>query len=166
MQRRRLSLPVASVRSDRPRADRAARRFSWQEHLVEEVRYAEFDTGSPAERRRVFGAYLAWVLERQGWPLLGPAVRRRGDRASLELECLRARTSPAWQGSGPRLLHARRHLLGDQVLPILPHSDAVAIDLWLEPSNPAEDSDPKLLILPSPANGCGTALARPHTTSY
>jgi mycobactin lysine-N-oxygenase len=45
--------------------DRAALSFSWQQHLVEEGRYAEWiDAGSPAVQRRVFGAYLAWVLER------------------------------------------------------------------------------------------------------
>ncbi len=45
--------------------DRAALSFSWQQHLIEEGRYAEWiDAGSPAVQRRVFGAYLAWVLAR------------------------------------------------------------------------------------------------------
>jgi mycobactin lysine-N-oxygenase len=43
--------------------DRAAMAFSWQRYLVEEGRYAEWiDAGCPSVQRRVFGAYLAWVL--------------------------------------------------------------------------------------------------------
>lgn len=45
--------------------DRAATAFSWQRYLVEEGRYAEWiDAGSPCVQRRVYGAYLAWVLAR------------------------------------------------------------------------------------------------------
>ncbi len=63
--------------------DRAALSFSWQQHLIEEGRYAEWiDAGSPAVQRRVFGAYLAWVLARatEGVDL----VRGRVARVSLE----------------------------------------------------------------------------------
>jgi mycobactin lysine-N-oxygenase len=43
--------------------DRAAMAFSWQRHLVDEGRYAEWiDAGCPSVQRRVFGDYLAWVL--------------------------------------------------------------------------------------------------------
>jgi mycobactin lysine-N-oxygenase len=43
--------------------DRAAMAFSWQRHLVDEGRYAEWiDAGCPSVQRRVFGGYLAWVL--------------------------------------------------------------------------------------------------------
>jgi mycobactin lysine-N-oxygenase len=45
--------------------DRAAMSFSWQRYLVEQGRYARWvDAGAPAVQRRVYGAYLAWVLER------------------------------------------------------------------------------------------------------
>jgi mycobactin lysine-N-oxygenase len=45
--------------------DRGALLFSWQHYLVEEGRFAAWiDANSPAVQRRVFGAYLAWVLAR------------------------------------------------------------------------------------------------------
>ena len=45
--------------------DREALAFSWQRYLVEEGRYAEWiDAGAPSVQRRVFGAYLGWVLAR------------------------------------------------------------------------------------------------------
>ncbi len=47
--------------------DRAALEFSWQRHLVERGRYGHWvDAGSPSVQRRVYGAYLTWVLERAG----------------------------------------------------------------------------------------------------
>ncbi len=50
-----------------PEIDAATMAFSWQRYLIEEGRYAAWiDAGSPAVQRRVFGAYLAWVLERAG----------------------------------------------------------------------------------------------------
>jgi mycobactin lysine-N-oxygenase len=43
--------------------DRAAMSFSWQAYLIEQGRYAEWlDADAPAVQRRVYGAYLAWVL--------------------------------------------------------------------------------------------------------
>ncbi len=63
--------------------DRAALSFSWQQHLVEEGRYAEWiDAGSPAVQRRVFGAYLAWVLARASEGV--ETVHGRVARVSLE----------------------------------------------------------------------------------
>ncbi len=45
--------------------DREAMSFSWQRHLIERGRYAQWvDAGSPPVQRRVYGAYLAWVLSR------------------------------------------------------------------------------------------------------
>lgn len=45
--------------------DAAALAFSWQRYLVELGRYARWvDAGAPPVQRRVYGAYLAWVLER------------------------------------------------------------------------------------------------------
>ncbi len=45
--------------------DRGALLFSWQHYLVEQGRFAAWiDANSPAVQRRVFGAYLAWVLAR------------------------------------------------------------------------------------------------------
>jgi mycobactin lysine-N-oxygenase len=45
--------------------DEAAMSFSWQRYLVEQGRYAHWvDAGAPAVQRRVYGAYLAWVLSR------------------------------------------------------------------------------------------------------
>jgi len=45
--------------------DRAAMEFSWQRYLVEHGRYAHWvDAGSPPVQRRVYGAYLTWVLAR------------------------------------------------------------------------------------------------------
>jgi mycobactin lysine-N-oxygenase len=48
-----------------PAIDRAALEFAWQRHLVEQGRYGHWvDAGSPSVQRRVYGAYLTWVLER------------------------------------------------------------------------------------------------------
>ena len=45
--------------------NREAMSFSWQRHLIERGRYAQWvDAGSPPVQRRVYGAYLAWVLSR------------------------------------------------------------------------------------------------------
>jgi mycobactin lysine-N-oxygenase len=45
--------------------DEAAMSFSWQRYLVEQGRYADWvDAGAPAVQRRVYGAYLTWVLSR------------------------------------------------------------------------------------------------------
>jgi mycobactin lysine-N-oxygenase len=45
--------------------DRAALSFSWQRYLVEKGTYGHWvDAGSPSVQRRVYGAYLGWVLER------------------------------------------------------------------------------------------------------
>jgi mycobactin lysine-N-oxygenase len=45
--------------------DRAALAFSWQRYLVERGGYGHWvDAGSPSVQRRVYGAYLAWVLAR------------------------------------------------------------------------------------------------------
>jgi mycobactin lysine-N-oxygenase len=43
----------------------AALMFSWQRYLVERGSYGHWvDAGSPSVQRRVYGAYLGWVLER------------------------------------------------------------------------------------------------------
>jgi mycobactin lysine-N-oxygenase len=45
--------------------DEAALSFSWQRHLVERGGYGNWvDAGSPPVQRRVYGAYLGWVIER------------------------------------------------------------------------------------------------------
>jgi mycobactin lysine-N-oxygenase len=45
--------------------DRAALAFSWQRHQVERGTYGHWvDAGSPSVQRRVYGAYLGWVIER------------------------------------------------------------------------------------------------------
>jgi mycobactin lysine-N-oxygenase len=45
--------------------DEAALRFSWQRYLVARGDYARWvDAGSPPVQRRVYGAYLEWVLAR------------------------------------------------------------------------------------------------------
>jgi len=45
--------------------DEAAMSFSWQRYLVEQDRYAYWvDAGAPPVQRRVYGAYLTWVLSR------------------------------------------------------------------------------------------------------
>jgi mycobactin lysine-N-oxygenase len=59
--------------------DRAALEFSWQRHLVEQGRYGHWvDAGSPSVQRRVYGAYLTWVLGRatEGVSLLYGEVAR------------------------------------------------------------------------------------------
>lgn len=46
-------------------ADLEAMSFSWQRYLVEHGRYAYWvDAGAPPVQRRVYGAYLSWVLAR------------------------------------------------------------------------------------------------------
>jgi mycobactin lysine-N-oxygenase len=45
--------------------DVAALSFSWQRYQVEKGSYGHWvDAGSPSVQRRVYGAYLAWVIER------------------------------------------------------------------------------------------------------
>jgi mycobactin lysine-N-oxygenase len=45
--------------------DYAAQSFSWQRYLIEKGRYAQWvDAGAPPVQRRVYGAYLDWVLSR------------------------------------------------------------------------------------------------------
>jgi mycobactin lysine-N-oxygenase len=45
--------------------DRAALSFTWQRHLVEKGSYGHWvDAGSPPVQRRVYGAYLGWVIAR------------------------------------------------------------------------------------------------------
>jgi mycobactin lysine-N-oxygenase len=45
--------------------DEAALRFSWQRYMVEQGCYDRWvDAGSPPVQRRVYGAYLSWVLAR------------------------------------------------------------------------------------------------------
>jgi mycobactin lysine-N-oxygenase len=45
--------------------DRAVLDFCWQRYLVEQGRYGHWvDAGSPSVQRRVYGAYLGWVLDR------------------------------------------------------------------------------------------------------
>jgi mycobactin lysine-N-oxygenase len=45
--------------------DRAALSFSWPRYLIEQGRYARWvDAGSPPVQRRVYGAYIGWVLSR------------------------------------------------------------------------------------------------------
>lgn len=69
--------------ADGAAVDREALSFSWQRHLVEQGRYAEWiDAGSPAVQRRVFGAYLAWVLARAHEGV--QTVHGRVARVSLE----------------------------------------------------------------------------------
>src|ERR1700689_1886944 len=45
--------------------DEAALRFSWQRYLVDRGCYDQWvDAGCPPVQRRVYGAYLSWVLSR------------------------------------------------------------------------------------------------------
>ncbi len=100
--------------------DRAALSFSWQQHLVEEGRYAEWiDAGSPAVQRRVFGAYLAWVLARatEGVHLVHGRVARvslqpGGERWLVDVE----------GSSGPERFACRAFALtGQGAQRVLPH---------------------------------------------
>ena len=62
--------------------DRAALEFSWQRYLVEKGDYGHWvDAGSPSVQRRVYGAYLAWVLARSTEGV--SSVRGRVARISL-----------------------------------------------------------------------------------
>jgi mycobactin lysine-N-oxygenase len=73
--------------------DAAALRFSWQRYLVESGCYDEWvDAGSPPVQRRVYGAYLAWVLSRatEGVSVLRGRVARvslsvRSDRWLVDI---------------------------------------------------------------------------------
>jgi mycobactin lysine-N-oxygenase len=65
--------------------DEAALELSWQRYLVEQGDYARWiDAGSPPVQRRVYGAYLKWVLTRarDGVTL----VRGRVARAEISAE--------------------------------------------------------------------------------
>jgi mycobactin lysine-N-oxygenase len=62
--------------------DRAMTAHSWQRYLIEEGRYADWvDAGTPCVQRRVYGAYLAWVLARASNGV--NVVHGRVDRVSL-----------------------------------------------------------------------------------
>ncbi len=64
------------------RVDEAALRFSWQRYLVERGDYARWiDAGAPPVQRRVYGAYLRWVLARASEGV--EQVRGRVARLSL-----------------------------------------------------------------------------------
>jgi len=65
--------------------DEAALRFSWQRYLVERGDYARWvDAGSPPVQRRVYGAYLGWVLAQANAGV--GLVRGRVARVSLSAE--------------------------------------------------------------------------------
>ena len=63
--------------------DLMALSFSWQRHLVEKGTYGHWvDAGSPSVQRRVYGAYLGWVLARASAGVT--FVRGRVARLSLD----------------------------------------------------------------------------------
>ncbi len=62
--------------------DGAMTAYSWQRYLIEEGRYADWvDAGTPCVQRRVYGAYLAWVLAHARVGV--NVVRGRVERVSL-----------------------------------------------------------------------------------
>ena len=65
--------------------DRAMLPFTWQRHMIEQRRYVRWvNAGSPPIQHRIYGRYLAWVLERatEGVTL----VRGRVTGVSLDSE--------------------------------------------------------------------------------
>ena len=100
--------------------DEAALRFSWQRYLVESGCYDRWvDAGSPPVQRRVYGAYLAWVLSRatQGVRVL----RGRVARVSLSARNDRWLVDIAGEG-GPLQYRCRAFVLtGPGVHRTIPH---------------------------------------------
>lgn len=91
-----VGFPYQSARAfaDAGRAiDRATLGFSWQRYLIEHDRYTDWlDADSPPVQRRVYGAYLAWVLARasEGVDVLQGRVARvalapEGDRWLVDI---------------------------------------------------------------------------------
>ncbi|HLH13698.1 MAG TPA: SidA/IucD/PvdA family monooxygenase [Solirubrobacteraceae bacterium] len=109
--------------------DEAALRFSWQRYLVEQGRFrAWVDAGSPPVQRRVYGAYLAWVLAHatDGVSLVRGRVARvslsaredrwlvdvAGERAPLRYACCAfVLTGPGVHRTIPHELDAAGHVL-------------------------------------------------------
>ena len=105
--------------------DRAALSFSWQRYLVEHGRYADWvDAGAPAVQRRVYGAYLRWVLSRAVEGV--SVVHGRVQRVSLADGCERWLVEVA-EPSGTREYAAGAFVLtGPGVACSIPHDlDAV-----------------------------------------
>ncbi len=100
--------------------DRAALSFSWAQYLIERGRYAHWvDAGSPPVQRRVYGAYIGWVLS--GATEGVSVVRGRVARVSLA-ECGERWLVDVAGASGPRQYRCGAFTLtGPGVHRSLPH---------------------------------------------
>jgi mycobactin lysine-N-oxygenase len=93
--------------------DRAALAFSWQRYLVEQGRYAAWvDAGTPCVQRRVYGAYLAWVLSHASDGV--NVVRGRVARVSLSADEGRWEVDVSGAGEAPLCIRCRAFALTGQ----------------------------------------------------
>jgi mycobactin lysine-N-oxygenase len=105
--------------------DRVALEFSWQRYLIEHGRYADWlDADMPPVQRRVYGAYLAWVLSRATDGV--SFVRGRAARVTLAPEGDRWLVDIAGPPQPRRLSCGAFALTGQGVQRLLPHDVEVA----------------------------------------